>query len=158
MKESENSISKQLAKNLRDVHFGGNWTFVNLKDTLKDIDRNKAIFKECDHPSILALVYHIHYFVKTINTVLEENRLEGNDKLSFDHPEIGSDEEWEKFLRKVWLAATKCARLIESFPDSRLNDDFIDRKYGTYYRNMAGIIEHTHYHLGQIVILKSRIN
>lgn len=157
MQETENPIAKQLAKNLRDVHFGGNWTFVNLKETLKDINRNMAVFKTGEQHSVAALVYHIHYFIKTLNTVLEDNKLEGNDKLSFDHPAINSDEEWNEFLQKVWLAATKCARLLEAFPDKKLNEDFIDKKYGTYYRNIAGIIEHTHYHLGQISALKTII-
>jgi len=31
-------LTKQLAKHFRDVHFGGNWTSVNLKDSLAGID------------------------------------------------------------------------------------------------------------------------
>jgi hypothetical protein len=27
-------------------------------------------------------------------------------------------------------------------------------KYGNYYRNIHGIIEHIHYHLGQIVLIE----
>ncbi|MGN6163930.1 MAG: hypothetical protein ACTHOF_05245 [Flavisolibacter sp.] len=38
--------------------------------------------------------------------------------------------------------------------DSKLDEIFVDEKYGTYYRNLQGIIEHTHYHLGQIVLIK----
>ena len=33
-------------------------------------------------------------------------------------------------------------------------ETFADEKYGHYYRNLHGIIEHTHYHLGQIVLIK----
>lgn len=32
---------KQLAKHFREVHFGGNWTTVNMKDTLDDKLGNK---------------------------------------------------------------------------------------------------------------------
>ncbi|HAI83731.1 MAG TPA: DUF1572 domain-containing protein, partial [Chitinophagaceae bacterium] len=28
---------------------------------------------------------------------------------------------------------------------------------GTYYRNILGLIEHTHYHLGQIALIKKII-
>jgi hypothetical protein len=70
------TITAQLAKNLRDVHFGGNWTWSNLKEQLAD---------------------------------------------------------------------------------SILSEDFTDKKYGSYYRNIIDIIEHMHYHLGQIAILKKII-
>jgi len=39
-------------------------------------------------------------------------------------------------------------------PESKLSETFLDEKYGNYYRNIHGIIEHTHYHLAQIVLIK----
>ena len=35
-------LTSQIAKNLRDVHFGGNWSYSNLKDNLADITWNEA--------------------------------------------------------------------------------------------------------------------
>ena len=49
------------------------------------------------------------------------------------------------------------AQLIEQLPDSRLDEVFIEEKYGTYFRNLNGIIEHLHYHLGQLVFLKKML-
>ncbi len=43
---------------------------------------------------------------------------------------------------------------IEQLPESKLWETFSDEKYGNYYRNIHGIIEHSHYHLGQIVLIK----
>jgi len=31
------TLIEQIAKHFRDVYFGGNWTAVNLKDTLADV-------------------------------------------------------------------------------------------------------------------------
>lgn len=39
------NLTTQLAKHLRDVHFGGNWTTSNLKDNLADISWRQAIGK-----------------------------------------------------------------------------------------------------------------
>jgi hypothetical protein len=50
--------------------------------------------------------------------------------------------------------AEQFAVLLEQFSEEKLLGDFIESKYGTYYRNVHGIIEHTHYHLGQISLLK----
>ncbi|HBC04915.1 MAG TPA: DUF1572 domain-containing protein, partial [Aequorivita sp.] len=38
--------------------------------------------------------------------------------------------------------------------DEKLNEIFADEKYGTYQRNIEGMIEHCYYHLGQISLLK----
>jgi hypothetical protein len=57
-------------------------------------------------------------------------------------------------LGKTWTDAENFAILIECLPERMLWEDFADNKYGNYYRNIHGIIEHNHYHLGQIVLVK----
>ena len=148
------SMSKQVAKHFRDVHFGGNWTTSNLKDQLKDVTWQQAQQQVQDLNTILTLTYHVHYFVHEVLKVLKGGKLEAHDKYSFDHPPINSQEDWEQFKEQVFTDATEFADLLEQLPDEKLNEDFTDAKYGTYYRNMAGIIEHTHYHLGQIALIK----
>ncbi|MEO6759406.1 MAG: hypothetical protein ABIO24_08120 [Saprospiraceae bacterium] len=86
--------------------------------------------------------------------ILLGGSLDTKDKFSFDHPPIESDEDWQKMLDKIWSEAEDFAALIAQLPESRPGEDFIDPKYGSYYRNLQGIIEHVHYHLGQIVVLK----
>ena len=46
---------------------------------------------------------------------------------------------------------------IEKLGDNKLAEVFAQDKYGTYFRNLMGVIEHAHYHLGQIVIIKKMI-
>jgi hypothetical protein len=89
--------------------------------------------------------------------VLEGGPLEGNDKLSFAHPPINSQEDWEEFVQQILADAEAFAQLIEQLPESRLYEDFSDTKYGIYFRNLVGIIEHTHYHLGQIALIKKLV-
>ena len=47
---------------------------------------------------------------------------------------------------------------MEQLPETMLWETFADEKYGNYYRNIHGIIEHTHYHLGQIVLIKKIVS
>lgn len=35
--------------------------------------------------------------------------------------------------------------------------DVVDKKYGTCFRNIDVMIEHTYYHHGQIILIKKRI-
>jgi hypothetical protein len=104
--------------------------------------------------TIAALVFHINYYVVAVLSVLRGNPLNAKDKYSFDLPPIQSEEDWNKLLDKTWTDAQDFATAIEQLPETKLWEDFNDSKYGNYYRNLLGVIEHTHYHLGQIVIIK----
>jgi hypothetical protein len=148
------TITSQIAKHFREVHFGGNWTSVNLKATLADIPWEQATTKVHSFNTIAALVYHINYYVSVQLKVLQGEPLDAHDKYSFDLPPIQSQQDWERLLEKVWSDAERFAVLVEQLPDGRLNENFSGEKYGNYYRNLNGVIEHTHYHLGQIVLIK----
>ncbi|MBX7109564.1 MAG: DinB family protein [Chitinophagales bacterium] len=148
------NLSNQIAKNYRDVYYGGNWTWVNLKDTLAGITWEQAVAKVYDFNTIAMLVYHMHYYVRVSAKVLEGGPLDGKDRDSFDVPIIGSQQEWEQLLQNMWKDVDLYAALIEQLPEQKLWETFVDEKYGNYYRNLHGIIEHVHYHLGQIVLIK----
>ena len=148
------NLTEQIAKHIREVYFGGNWTSSNLKEHLADVTWQQAATKVYSFNTIVTLVYHMNYYVSAAMKVLQGEPLEAKDEYSFDHPPIHSQEDWEKFLDKVWSDAENFASLIEQLPESKLWEDFSNKKHGNYYRNIHGIIEHIHYHLGQIVLIK----
>ncbi|MDP4262403.1 MAG: DUF1572 domain-containing protein [Bacteroidota bacterium] len=148
------SLTEQIAKHFRQVYFGGNWSSVNLKETLADVGWQQATTKVYSFNTIATLVYHTNYYVNEVLKVLKGEPLNAHDKFSFDHPPIESREDWNNLLDKTWDDAENFAALIEQLPESKLWVSFADEKYGNYYRNIHGIIEHTHYHLGQIVLIK----
>jgi len=151
------SLMAHMAKQIRDVYNGGNWTSVNFKDQLADITWQQANRKIYNFNTIVALVYHVSYYVSALIPVLQGGSLNAHDKYSFDHPPIRSQKDWEEMVNKTWSDAEILAVLIEQLPESKLWEDFFDIKYGSYYRNIQGIIEHNHYHLGQIVLIKEII-
>ena len=148
---------KQIAKHFREVHFGGNWTFVNLKDTLSDVTWLEATTKYQDFNTIATLLFHINYYVNPVAKVLQGEPLNASDKFSFDCPTITSQEEWEHLVQKALDEAEQFANEIEKLEESKLFEVFSEEKYGNYFRNLFGIIEHTHYHLGQIALIKKLI-
>lgn len=147
-------LTAQIAKHIRELYFGGNWTGSNLKDNLADVTWQQATTQVYSLNTIVAMVYHMNYFVDAIVRVLKGGPLEAHDKFSFDHPPVQSQEDWEKMLDKTWNDAEKFASLVEQLPESILWENFSGEKYGNYYRNIHGVIEHTHYHLGQIVLVR----
>lgn len=151
------SLPEHLANHFRQVHFGGNWTAVNLKDTLEGITWQQAVTRVETLNTIAALVFHINYYVKAILKVLKGEALEAHDRYSFDVPEIESNESWESLLNETWEDAREFSALVEKLPESRLWENFAGEKYGTYLRNIQGVTEHTHYHLGQVVVIKKHL-
>ncbi len=151
-------LSDQLAKHFKEVFFGGNWTAVNLKETLENITWQQATQKVYTFNTIATLVYHINYYVNAATTVFNGEPLNAHDTLSFNTPEVSSAEGWQNLLKKTFNEAEKFALKIAQLPENKLSDIFAQEKYGNYLRNIMGITEHVHYHLGQIVLIKKMIN
>lgn len=152
------STASQLAKRFREVLLDGKWIAnTNFRDQLSDVTWHQANTKIADLNTIAMLTFHIDYYIAGIINVFEGGELEIKDKFSFDLPPIESQEQWEEFLTKLWSDSEKFATLLEQMPDSQLNEVFVDEKYGTYLRNIDGMIEHAYYHLGQITLIKKMI-
>jgi hypothetical protein len=147
-------LNKKLAKNTRGFYFGPNNTGPNFHDTLSGVDYELATKKIGDHNSILALTFHIQYYIRGLTDVLEGGPLAIRDKFSYDHPPIASEAEWQAMIAATWKEGEQYAKYIEQLTEEQVFGPFVEEKYGTYYDNLNGIIGHCYYHLGQIGILK----
>jgi uncharacterized damage-inducible protein DinB len=148
----------QIANRFREVILNGTWIAgTNFKDQLSNVSVEQATQKIGSLNTIAVLTSHIHYYISGILNVLEGGRLEIKDKFSFDFPPLKSQEDWEKVLHKFWNDSEKFANLVEQMAEEKLKEDFTDKKYGSYQRNINAMIEHSYYHLGQIVLIKKLI-
>lgn len=145
----------EIAKRFREVILNGTWVAnTNYKHQLTDLNWEIAITKFNSLNTIAVLAQHIHYYINGVKNVFKGGSLDIKDKYSFDFLPIQSQNEWEIFLTKFWNDAEEFASLIEGMSEEKLKEVFVDEKYGTYHRNIDGIIEHGYYHLGQIVLIK----
>ncbi len=148
------ALPKNLSKHFKGVLFGGNWSDSNYKDQLSDVDWQMATSKVAVLNTIAQLVYHATYYLPHIASVLEGGPLQARDKYSWETPDIKSEADWQALLDAVWADAERLIAATAKLPEERMWADFSDPKYGHYFSNLNGIIEHLHYHLGQIVLLK----
>lgn len=147
--------TEQLANRLRELILNGTWIAnTNYKDQLENLDWKTATTKFQSFNSIAVLAQHIHYYISGITNVFVNNKLDIRDKFSFNFLPIESQQEWEIFLNQFWTDTLILAEFIEKMPEENLNTNFVDEKYGTYLRNIDGMMEHGYYHLGQIVLIK----
>jgi hypothetical protein len=147
-----------IANRLREVLLSGHWIAnTNYQEQLSNVSWEQAIQKVDGLNTIAALTFHINYYLEGLLQVLNEGRLEIRDKYSFDVPEIHSEADWTNLVNSFLSHSEKFATAVELFPDEMLDKPFADEKYGSYLRNIEGVIEHCYYHLGQIVLIKKMI-
>lgn len=147
--------TQQIASRFREVILNGTWIAnTNYKDQLTHLDWEIATKKFHSFNTIAVLSQHIHYYIAGILKLLNGGTLDIKDQFSFDFSNIESQQDWENFLTTFWKDTEEFARLIEQMPDEKLDAVFVDAKYGTYQRNIDAMIEHSYYHLGQIVLIK----
>lgn len=147
-----------IANRLREVLLNGHWIAnTNYKEQLSNVNWEQATQKVDNLNTIAALIFHINYYLRGLLQVFNGGRLEISDKYSFDLPPIHSEADWNKLVNEFLNNSETFASQVENFSDDMLDMPFVDEKYGTYLRNIEGVIEHSYYHLGQLSLIKKMI-
>ncbi|MCB9082525.1 MAG: DinB family protein [Lewinellaceae bacterium] len=150
--------AKPLADRFREVILTGRWIAnTNFQDQLAEVTWEQAIQQVGTFNTLAALTFHVNYYIAGILNVFKGGSLDIRDKYSFDLPPIQSPEDWETLRTALWDNAAQFAQYVERLSDEQLADVFVEEKYGTYLRNIEGMIEHSYYHLGQVVLLKKML-
>lgn len=148
-----------IARQLLEVHFGENWTEAWIRKTLEDITLEEARrLTAASSNTIASLLYHITFYNNVILV-----RLQGVDPFigaanGYDLPSLQDQADWEKLKADNLESARVLAEAIQKVPDEALDQPMLkDKDSSSYFRQLQGVVEHAHYHLGQIVILKNLI-
>ena len=147
--------SKQLTIRLDEVFINGKWVLgTNFREQISNLNWEDATKRVNDLNSIADITFHIHYYIAGVSKVFEGNPLEIKDKYSFNAPTITSKQDWDQLVDLFCIDSEKFIKLVGKMSDEKLFQDFVDPQYGTYQRNIDAMIEHTYYHLGQIILIK----
>lgn len=93
-----------------------------------------------------------------ILNVFEGGTLDIRDKYGFASPEIKSEADWIKLVNDFLSNSEKFINHVEKMDENTLDQPFVDEKYGSYLRNIEGVIEHSYYHLGQVSLINKMIS
>src|SRR5690606_7238058 len=147
-----------IASRLREVLLNGQWIAnTNFKEQIQSVNWKQACIKVGNLNTIAALTYHINYYLVGLLNAFQKGKLEISDKFSFDLPPINSESDWNKMVADFLSNSEKFADWVEQMEESIFDQPFIDEKYGTFLRNIEGVIEHSYYHLGQISLIRKMI-
>lgn len=151
-------LPQQLANRFREVIFDGTWVAnTNYKSQLEGLTWQQATTQIDSYNTIALLTFHINYYVKGVLQVFQGGSLDIKDKYSFDAPKITSDQDWNTLKNSLFTNAESFAKHVEQFSEEQLKSDFVKPTYGTYLRNIEGMIEHCYYHLGQISLVRKTL-
>lgn len=147
-----------LSSHLKQYLNGGNLTGVYLKELLDDLSYKEATHQIEDLNTIALLTFHINYYAEALIKVIQGGPLEAKDSLSFNMKSLQNEEEWLSLKQKLYKNIELFSNLVDKLTQEDLKQVFVKDDYGTYERNIQGLLEHSHYHLGQIAILKKLVN
>lgn len=155
MKPTTTNISLTLGNRLREILTEGTWvTGTNVLNEISSLTWKDATQKVHNLNTIADLTFHLHYYIAGVADVFEGGHLNIRDQFSFDAPPITSQEDWQQRIDLFKNDSKRFILLVENMSETTLFGSFVDKKYGSNYRNIDVIIEHTYYHLGQIVLIK----
>ncbi len=148
-----------IASRLREVLLNGRWIAnTNFKEQIQGITWEQATTKIDNLNTIAALTYHINYYLAGLLNAFKNGKLEISDKYSFELPPINSEQDWNNLVSQFISNSEEFADSIEQMDENIFDQPFIDAKYGTFLRNIEGVIEHSYYHLGHISLIRKLIS
>lgn len=150
-------ITELIAQHILEVHEGNNWTEVDITQTLEDVTVEEATCRTVASPNtIAALLQHLTFWnrviVKRINGIVVAEREDNG----YFVPELLDEADWQRLKADNLKSAHELAAAIRQFNVEALELPILP-EHSTAYRNLQGSVEHAHYHLGQMVILKKLI-
>jgi hypothetical protein len=150
-------LTEAIAQHLLEVHEGNNWTEVDLAHTLWDVTCAEATTLTAASPNtIAALLHHLTFWNRVMARRVQGLATEVGPANGFDNPVLHTEADWVKLQADNIESAHELAAAIRRVEASALTQPILPN-YSSTYKNLQGTVEHVHYHLGQIVLLKKLV-
>jgi hypothetical protein len=148
-------LNEAIAQHLLEVHEGNNWTEVDLAHTLHDVTLAEATTLTGASPNTIAsLVHHLTFWNRVMARRAQGIATEIAEANGFDVPMLQTEADWHELKADNIQSAHELAAAIQQVEDLSFTTPILPN-YPSVYKNLQGSVEHVHYHLGQLVILKN---
>lgn len=150
-------ITELIARHILEVHEGNNWTEVDVTQTLQDVTMEEATLRTQASPNtIAALLQHLTFWNRVVVKRIYGIAVGETPDNGYFVPELLDEADWQRLKADNLKSAHELAAAIRQFNVDALEQPILP-EHDTAYRNLQGSVEHVHYHLGQMVILKKLI-
>ena len=144
------SKSAFIASRVHALFFGPNWTETSLSELIQNHTFDEFSNAKVGTNSAAAVLFHIHYYQRAQLSVLQGGPLNAKDSESFYHPSWKRESDWFQFGSEIIDTGTELEAAIAQLPESIWSEPFVKAEYGSYETNLAGMLEHSYYHFGQL--------
>lgn len=149
-------IKSLVSQHIREV-LKGNWSDIFLTDVLQDVTLDEANFIPPSKNSIAMLVHHLKFYNDVVILRLQNDTRPVNYETNgFDVPVLSSGESWQQLKEDTFSSFIKLAEEVEAMPEGKLFE-LTPSGSATFYKTLHGVVEHAHYHMGQMMIIKKLI-
>jgi uncharacterized damage-inducible protein DinB len=148
---SGSSEVSRIADQLHRAYRGPAWHGPSLKAILTDVTAQRAAVRPANGAhSIWEIVLHITAWLRIARERLTASQARAVSDEE-DWPAPGSS--WPETLATLEKEEQALEQAIRSFPEERLHEHAPAAEPQTYYVLLHGVVQHTLYHAGQIIIL-----
>lgn len=144
-------VIEAIAQHFYEVNYGNNWTDAAVKDVLDGITHDQATKQIGGANSIALLLFHMDFYNMVVYDRLVDVTRKFDHEESLQPPVINSETDWQQLQETYFKNVDKIHKAILAFDETRLFEKITTN---TPYKNLHGLVEHIHYHLGQISLLK----
>ncbi|MGI8959505.1 MAG: DinB family protein [Bryobacteraceae bacterium] len=146
------SETARIADQLKRVYEGPAWLGPALTDILSDVSEEQAARRPIrDGHTIWELVLHIAAWMCIGRERLTATKIRDHTEDENWPPMAGS---WQDALAMLEREERQLEKAILLFPEGRLNEPAPATEPQTFYELLHGVVQHTAYHGGQIMLLK----
>lgn len=143
-----------LAQSLQNLYDGTPWIDVIYAEHLKRVNAHQSVQSFNGSNNIWQLVNHIIYWNQRVLRYIQNEQPEQDGDLpDFYLPENHGEENWQATQHRLQHSVEQLAAAIRAFPEDKLYENFPGTNQPAAYY-FHGVIEHSAYHLGQIVLLE----
>ncbi len=147
--------AQALAARVREVLLDGTWIAnTNWQDQIRQTSWTDARRPVASLNSVFTLTVHVHYYVAGILDYLRTGKLRISDQHSFDLPPMEGPQDWDQLRDRFAADGEAFVQAVAGLSAEALDAVFVDPRYGDCRRNIDGLIEHSYYHLGQVVLIR----
>lgn len=143
----------RLLKTYNELHHGDCWIDYNAVNVINNISAQQALKKGYERGNtIWQVVNHLSYWRMRVGNRLLYGKDVPPSGDDFFLPEDISEEAWQQTRDAFQAAYEFVYQAIMNLDETKL-DEIITGCETSYYKQIAGTIEHDAFHLGQIVLL-----
>jgi len=149
--------TERIADQLKRAFYGDAWHGPSVREALEGVTAEIAFARPLPNAhTIWELVHHIAAWADIVRRRIERENVKVTGELDFPPVTDPSETGWQQSLKRLETAESELRKTALQIPESRLEEPAVEGG-SLVYVQLHGVVQHSLYHAGQIVLLKKAL-